>query len=201
MIWFEVLAILAMALLWPVSLPVALPLMIAGSISRAIRRRPWSEVSASSGARLLAGAIAGAVSLAMALLIGTQSLVVLFAQSGERIVEIAEIARATGELSHLAIAVLAVGIVAFAFELALRGWVVERVLELSPGSPVLPVLIGAFVEAIVTPGDPPARAAAAVFGAGLGWLYIAGQRSILAPVVARVAFQCGAVVLEAFRLG
>ena len=85
-------------------------------------------------------------------------------------------------------------------ELALRGWIVERVLELSPGPPVLPVLVGAIAEALVTPGDLAARLGGGLFGIGLGWMYVAGGRSVLAPVCARLVFELGVVALEALRL-
>jgi len=46
----------------------------------------------------------------------------------------------------------------------------------------------------------PVRFGAAIFGGGLGWLYVAARRSVIAPVFARIFFQCGAFLLEAFRL-
>ena len=89
---------------------------------------------------------------------------------------------------------------AIAVELALRGWIVERVLELSPGPVVLPVLVGAFAEALITPGDLAARLGGGLFGAGLGWMYVASGRSVLAPVCARLVFELGVLLLEAMRL-
>jgi hypothetical protein len=89
---------------------------------------------------------------------------------------------------------------AVASELALRGWIVERVLELSPGPPILPVLVGAIAEALVTPGDVATGTGAGVFGAGLGWIYVAAGRSVIAPICARIAFSLAAVVLEALRV-
>ena len=67
-------------------------------------------------------------------------------------------------------------------------------------SPFLPVMCGAVAEAIVTPGDAVARLGAGLFGAGLGWMYVASGRSIVAPVLARIAFFGGAVILEALQL-
>jgi hypothetical protein len=74
------------------------------------------------------------------------------------------------------------------------------VLELSPGPAVLPVLVGAIAEALVTPGDLAARIGGGVFGAGLGWLHVAAGRSVVAPICARLAFGLGAVALEALRV-
>jgi len=65
---------------------------------------------------------------------------------------------------------------------------------------VLPVLVGAFAEALITPGDAPARMGGALFGVGLGWMYAAGGRSIVAPLCARLVFDLGVVFLEAMRL-
>ncbi|MBA3392500.1 MAG: hypothetical protein H0T89_07650, partial [Deltaproteobacteria bacterium] len=92
------------------------------------------------------------------------------------------------------------GVAALAAEVALRGWLVERMLELSPGPAILPVLVGAIAEAVIMPGNLAARLGAGLFGAGLGWMYVAGGRSIVAPVVARVVFTVGAVMLESLRL-
>ena len=39
-----------------------------------------------------------------------------------------------------------------------------------------------------------------IFGVGLGWLYIAGNRSVVASASARIVFQCGAFLLEALRV-
>jgi hypothetical protein len=201
LVLYEVIAVLAIAVVpFPDAIPVALPLVIAGSVSRWMRGRTWNEVTKGPAKLALVGALAGVVSLGVALLAGTQSLTALFAQSGERLVTMSEFATATGKPSLIVLAVVAVAITGFAIELALRGWIVERVLELSPGAPVLPVLVGALAEALITAGDPPTRFGAALFGAGLGWLYVAGGRSVVAPICARIGFQCGAVAIEAFRL-
>ena len=93
-----------------------------------------------------------------------------------------------GNAMQVAVFAVWVSIAAVTAELALRGWIVERVLELSPGPPVLPILVGAIAEAALTPGDLGVRAGAAVFGIGLGWLYVAGGRSVVAPICARVVF-------------
>ncbi|MBA2543245.1 MAG: hypothetical protein H0V17_26625 [Deltaproteobacteria bacterium] len=198
---YEIAIVVAIAVLpLPDVLPVALPLVIVATISRSMRGRTWNEVSTGSASRMLVGMLAGAIALGVALLAGSQSLTALFAQSGERIITMSEFATATEQPSLIVLSVVAVAITAFALELALRGWIVERVLELSPGAPVLPVLVGAVAEALVTPGDIPTRIAAGLFGAGLGWLYVAGGRSIVTPVCARMMFQCGAVTLQALRL-
>lgn len=199
---YEVGSVLAIALLpIPAVVPIALPLVLAASISRAIRRRTWSEVSHGGVSRFAIGLLAGSIALGVALIAGNQSLHVLYTgQVGQQVMAVTDLANASGQPMAIAVGVAAVGLIAFATELALRGWIVERVLELSPGSPVLPVIVGAVAEALITQGDPPVRLAAMVFGAGLGWLYVAGNRSIVAPAWARIAFQCGAFLVEALRL-
>ncbi len=107
---------------------------------------------------------------------------------------------ARGDATRIAIAVGMVVVVSVATELALRGWLVERMLELSPGPPTLPILAGALAEALVMPGAPAGRIGAALFGIGLGMLYVAGGRSVVAPIAARVAFAVGAVLAEAAGL-
>jgi hypothetical protein len=92
-----------------------------------------------------------------------------------------------------------VGAATIASELVLRGWVVERVFELGGGR-ALAVLAGALGEALVSDGELGARLGAAVFGAGLTWMYIASGRSLVPGTCARLAFTLGALILEALRL-
>jgi hypothetical protein len=199
---YEVIAIIALALApIPAAVPIAVPLLVAGSISRWMRGRSWAEVQKGPAWLAGVGILAGAIALGVALLAGSQSLTALFAGiSGDTIVEMSDLATSSGRPMTIALTAVAVAMTAIAAELALRGWIVERVLELSPGSPVLPVLVGALAEAMVTPGDVPTRVGAAILGAGLGWIYAAAGRSTLAPMLARITFQVGAVVFAALRL-
>lgn len=87
-----------------------------------------------------------------------------------------------------------VGVSALAVECALRGWIVERALELG-AHPVIAVGAGAIAEMIVA-----RNVGAGVFAIALGWMYVAGGRSIVAPACARLAFVLGALLLEALRL-
>jgi hypothetical protein len=119
---------------------------------------------------------------------------------GQRAIEWSSYPVVRGNFTLFAMVALYVAATAVATELALRGWIVERVLELSPGPPVLPVLVGAFAEVLITPGDLAARLGGGLFGAGLGWMYAAGGRSVLVPICARLVFQLGVLFLEAMRL-
>lgn len=193
----EILAVLAIALVpMPELLPVALPLVAVASVSRWLRRRSWGEVARGGAYHAAIGATVGLVGLAVAVLVGTPVIETV----GQRGIEWSEHPIVRGNLTVAAIVMLQAAVVALATELALRGWIVERMLELSPGPPVLPIFVGALAEAILMPGDLAARFGAGFFALGLGWLYVAGGRSVVAPICARVIFQVGVVVLEALRL-
>lgn len=193
---------------WPELLPIALPLLVAGSLSRWARGRSWADVvrgglrptgeAVAGGARLrlAVGALAGALALAAAVLAGGPAIELL----GQRAIEWSSYPVVRGNVAVLVQVALYVAAASVAAELALRGWIVERVLELSPGPPALPVLAGALAEALITPGDVAARLGGALFGAGLGWIYVATGRSVLAPICARLVFELGLVSLEAMRV-
>lgn len=193
----EIALVLAIAAVpWPEGLQVGIPLVVAASVCRWLRGRSWVEVLHGGRDKALVGAAAGVLALGLAVLIGTPAIEALALRG----VEWSRFPIVRGSASQMALVLVLVGVGAVAAELAFRGWLVERVLELSPGPPVLPVLCGALAEAIVMPGDVAARAGAGLFGAGLGWIYVASGRSVVAPILARIAFTGGAVVLEALRV-
>ena len=192
---------LAIAIAWPrltwsETLPSALPLFVAASIFRWSRGRGWGELGGGGGLRIAIGAIVGAAALGLAIAIGTPVVEAL----SNRAVEWSQYGMVRGNATQLAVFVIYVALAAVVAELALRGWIVERVLELSPGPPVLPILVGGIAEALLVPGGAGARIGAAIFGLGLGWFYVAGGRSIVAPLVARVVFCVGALLLEGFKI-
>lgn len=194
---FEVAAVLALAIVpLPEVVPVALPLVVVATASRWARRRDWGQLLVAERWTAPIGAAAGLIALAIAFAVGAP---IVEAMSG-RAVEWSAFPIVHGSASQLVLVALIVVAMVIATELALRGWIVERVLELSPGPGVLPVLVGAIAEALVTPGDAAVRIGAALFGAGLGWIYVAAGRSLVAPICARLAFVLGAVVLEALRI-
>lgn len=186
----EITIVIAIAVFpFPEALSVGLPLAIAATLSRWVRGRTWGELMTGGRERVAIGALVGVAALVIA--------AVLFRRFDVAAVDwwLAPAARA--DVGRLAMALATVGAIAAAMELAMRGWIVERMLELSPGPAVLPIVTGGLAEAIVTPGPPTARIGAALFGIGLGALYVAGGRSLVAPVLARVTFAVGAVVVEA----
>lgn len=184
------------AIPWPEGLQVGIPLVVAASVSRWLRGRSWIEVLGGGSDQAMVGALAGVAALALALVLGTPVIEALAA----RAVEWSRFPIVRGSVAQAAMVVVLVSVGAIAAELAFRGWLVERVLELSPGPPLLPVLCGALAEAIVMPGDLAARTGAGLFGAGLGWMYVAAGRSVVAPIVARIAFVGGAVILEGLKV-
>lgn len=193
----EIAVVLAIAVIpWPDGLQVGIPLVVAASICRWSRGRSWTEVISGDRDKALMGAAVGVLALGLALLLGTPG---IEAMAG-RGVEWSRFPIVRGSMPQMMMVLVLVSVGAIAAELAFRGWLVERVLELSPGPPILPVLCGALAEAIVTPGDFAARSGAGLFGAGLGWMYVASGKSVVAPILARIAFVGGAVVLEALRV-
>jgi hypothetical protein len=201
LVTLEIAAVLAIAIGWPRlawsdAIPFALPLFVAASLARWARGRSWAELGGGGPGRVAIGALVGAVALGLAIVVGTPVVELL----SNRAVEWAQYGMVRGNPTQLPVFALYVGLAALAAELALRGWIVERVLELSPGPAVLPILVGAIAEALLVPGSVGVRIGAAIFGMGLGWIYVAGGRSIVAPVCARIVFSVGALLLEGFKL-
>jgi hypothetical protein len=188
---------------FPDPLPIGIPLIIAASLAKWLRGASWADVTAANGMHAVIGLGAGVAALLLALIGGTPLVEVLTS----RAVEWSTNAVVRGNMGMLGGVVVYAAIVALCMELALRGWIVDRVLELAPRSSapgtshvVLAVLIGAFAEAIVTPGDAAARIGAGVFGIGLGWMYVAAKRNVLAPMIARMTFAIVLVILEGMRV-
>jgi hypothetical protein len=196
LVLLEVAAVLALAIVpLPDAVPVAAPLFAVASASRWMRGRTWSAVLGDGGFSAGAGLAAGLAALVIALVAGGPFVEMM---SG-RAVEWSGSPVVGGSATQLLLVALIEVALAIAWELSLRGWIVERLRELSPGPPVLPVVVGAIAEALLTPGDLAVRIGAGLFGAGLGWMYVAG-RGAIAPICARIGFGLGAVLLEAVRL-
>jgi hypothetical protein len=194
---FEVICVLAIAAIpFPAAIPLAIPLFVVATVSNWLRGRSWAELVHGGAARAGIGALAGAVALTLAIVIGTPVIAAL----SERSIEWSQSPIVRGNSGVLLAVGIYTAVTALAVELALRGWIVERVLELATGQTFLAVFIGAIAEAVVTPGDVATRLGAGLFGVGLGWMYVAGGRSVVAPVCARIVFVCGALILESLRV-
>ena len=194
---FEIALVLLLAIApLPQALPIALPLFVAASLSLWVRGRSWGEVVHANRLHAVGGALVGVAAIGLAVLVGGP----IVEASSQRAIEWSMFPIVRGNASAFGGVVIMAGIGALCMELALRGWIVERVLELSPGPAVLPILVGAFAEALLTPGDLAAKIGGGLFGLGLGWIYVAAGRNVVAPVLARMMFSVGAVVLEALRV-
>lgn len=192
---FEVAIVLAAALV-ALPIPVVIPLLAAASLSLWVRGRSFALVTKGPALYALIGLGAGLAALALSLAVGTP----LVERATEHAVQWSMYPIVRGSTGAFATVALLVGLGAIAAELVLRGWIVERVLELARGNVVPAILVGAFAEALVTDGDINARIGGGVIGLAMGWMYVAGGRSVVAPICARLAFSLGALVLEALRL-
>ncbi len=190
----EVAVVIAAAVL-ALPVPAAVPLLVVASISRWLRGRSWAEVIEGPALYAAVGVAAGAAALALALAVSTPLVEAITGQA----VQWSTYPVVRGSAGTAVMIALVVGVGAIAAELVLRGWLVERVLELG-GHPVLAVLVGAIAEAALAEGDLGARLGAGVFGIGVGWIYVAGGRSVVAPICARLVFTLGALALETLRL-
>jgi hypothetical protein len=191
---FEVAVVLAAALI-ALPVPAVVPLLIVASLSMWLRGRSWADVIAGPAVSALIGALAGGAALVLAMYVSTPLL--------ESITDYAvqwsmyPVVRGSGGTAIM-IAII-VGVSAVAAELVLRGWLVERVLELG-GHRVIAILVGGIAEALISDGDLGMRIGAGLFGVGCGWMYVAAGRSVVAPTCARLVFSLGALLLEALRV-
>jgi hypothetical protein len=175
------------------AVPVMLPLLVVASAMR------WScgkSFAAVTHARFISiGALVGVAALALAVVLGTP-----FAEAlSDRPVVWTAYPLVRGNAAAFLTFAVVVAAIALATELVLRGWIVERVLELG-GSAGMAIFVGALAEALLQPGPLESRIGAFVVGLGLGQMFVAAGRNVAVPIAARVAFGLGALVLETLRL-
>jgi hypothetical protein len=188
-------AVVSIADVWPERLPIVLPLFAAASLLRWWRGRSWGEVAGPAPGYPKISAVVGVAALAIAVVAGTPLVEAVL----DRAIVWSTYPIVRGSVHNLVVVALIVTLVAVCAELVFHGWIVDRVIELG-GPRAVAVLAGALAEALVTPGDLASRIGSGVFGLGLGWMYLAGGRSVRATVPARIVFQVGAVVLESLRV-
>lgn len=190
----EVLCVLALAIApLPDALPRGAPMLLFASLSRWLRGRSWRELAQVRVGPLVAAVLAGGIAIAAA--------APLVHASGTTAVESWFVPAARAGGGRLCVLALVLVVHAVALELALRGWIIERMLELSPGTVGLPILAAALAEALVVPEPIAPRIGALLFGAGLGILYTAANRNVLVPILARCTFVLGTVALAALAPG
>jgi hypothetical protein len=193
----EVVAIIACAVL-PLPVPAQVPLLVMALISFAVRGKMWSDRFESDRLRWAVGAVVGVIALALAwLVVGP----VLESRTGGMVGWTRHGMVRGKPDAFLTIAIL-VAASAIGTELLMRAWILDRIRELVSGRAgvVIAVAVTAIVEAIFV-GDPGwSCVGAALVSAALSGLYLASGRSLVAPIAARVTFEVGALLLEAFKL-
>jgi hypothetical protein len=194
--WFVVeLAAVAAVAIAPVPVPAAWLLAIA-SVSLWARGRSWTAETTAPPELAAVGVVCGAVALGVALVLSGP----LGALTG-RAVEWSQYAIVRGSPGAFVTVAMLVAAQAVALEMALRGWLVPRVLEVEPrGGAALAALASAAAEAAVTPGHLATRAGAFALGLGGAILFLGGGRRLSAPIACRVKFELGAVLLAALRI-
>lgn len=170
-------------------------LVALASLANWLRKRSWTERMRGPGIYAAIGAGAGAIALALAIILGTP----LIEGASDQAVQWSTypIVRGSGVGFFTVALIVAVG--CLASELVFRAFVVELGYEFTHNYAVA-IVVAALAEALLVDGDAAARLGAGVFSVGLGWMYVASGRSILAPLCARLVFSLGALVLEALRV-
>jgi hypothetical protein len=177
------------------AIPVMVPLLMAASAARWWCGRSFGAVVRGPASFVAIGAVAGLLALVLAILIGAPIAEAL----SERVVTWTAYPMVRGNLNAFIAFAVVVSAIAVATELVLRGWILERVLELG-GTTGWAVVISAFAEALLTDGPFEARLGAFIVGLGLGGMYTAAGRNLAVTVAARLAFGLGALLLEVLRL-
>ena len=169
-------------------------LVLVASIVSWLRKRSWAERMRGPGVYAAIGAGAGAIALVFALFFTP----LIEGYAGQAIQwSMYPIVRGSGTAFFTVALIVAVG--CLASELVFRAFVVELGYEFTRNYAVA-IVVAALAEALLAEGDPAVRLGAGVFSVGLGWMYVASGRSILASLCARLVFSLGALVLEALRV-
>jgi hypothetical protein len=178
-----------------ISVPWIAGLLVAATLVNWLRKRSWADRVRGPALYAAIGAGAGLVALMLAILLGTPAVEGFTDQA----VQWSSYPVVRGSMSTFVMVAIVVAVGSLASELVLRGFVVELSYEFTRSN-VASVLMGALAEALLTEGDASMKLGAGVFGLGLGAMYVASGRSVVAPLCARLTFALGALVLEALRV-
>jgi hypothetical protein len=195
----EVVAVIACAIAPLPGPAILIALFAVASISLYVRKQTWVQRCGLDGLRAGIGVAVGATALVLAVVVVGP---LLEARTGG-MVSWNQYAVVRGRLEALLPYAIIVGAMAIAHEAILRGWVLERARELAPAGPqglAIAVAVTAVVEGALVAGAGWSVAGAAIGGVAASALYLAGGRSLVAPVVARLTFDLGALVLEALKV-
>lgn len=169
-------------------------LVLVASIVSWLRKRSWTERMRGPGIYAAMGAGVGAVALLFALFFTP----LIEGYSGQAVQwSMYPIVRGSGTAFFTVALIVAVG--CLASELVFRAFLVELGHEFTKNYAVA-IVVSALAEALLAEGEPAVKLGAGVFSVGLGWMYVAAGRSILAPLCARLVFSLGALTLEALRV-
>lgn len=179
-------------------------LLVAGSLVLALRGGRWFEardLGDGAGWAALGGVLVGLAGLAAAWAIAPGVLDVT-----GRAVEWSTdpVVRGSASLAAtLMVVTIAFGLAA---ELVFRRWLLDRVAAavVASGEPrrvglAAGVLVAAVIEAAVSPGDG-LRVGTALMAGGLGAVYVTSGGRLVACLGARLAFELGAIAVQALRL-
>lgn len=149
----------------------------------------------------LGGAIVGALALGAALWMSAP-----IEDAAARGVEWSTLPIVRGSMGTAATLGLLVVAIAFAAELTMRRWWLERVAAWAEragwsrgGAVAAGVVAAAVIEAAIAPSGGP-RVGVAVTGVALGVIYVAAGQRVAASATARVVFELGALILQALRM-
>lgn len=179
-------------------------LLVAGSAVLALRGGRWFEprdARDGAGWAALGGLVVGLAGLAAAGAISPSVLAVT-----GRAVEWSTQPVVRGSVGLAATVMLVTLTFAVAAEMVFRRWLLDRIAaaalarESRAAALAAGVLAAALIEAAVSPvGDGP-RLGTALMSGGLGVIYVASGGRLVACLSARVAFELGAVVVQALKL-
>jgi hypothetical protein len=194
--WFAVeLVAIAVIAIAPVPLPAACVLVVA-SVSLWARGKSWLVAAPAPPELIPIGVVCGAVALALA-----QWLSVPIEIATGRMVEWTQYTIVRGSPQAFVMVAVVVGAQAIAIEMALRGWLVPRVIDLFPvGGAAIAIAVSGLAEAAITPGHLMSRLGAYAIGAGSALLFLGAGRRLAAPIACRLTFELGAVLLAALRI-
>jgi hypothetical protein len=180
-------------------------LLVAGSVVLALRGGRWFEARDAGGGTgwaALGGLAVGVAALAAAWAIAPSLLDVT-----GRAVEWGTEPVVRGSASLAATVMLVTLTFAVATEMVFRRWLLDRVAaavlargESRGAALAAGVLVAALIEAAVSPTGDGLRIGTALMAGGLGAVYVSSGGRLAACVGARVAFELGAVALQALRM-
>ncbi len=199
----EIAAVLAAVVLggkWALML-----LLVAGSVVLALRGGRWFEARDTrdgAGWVALGGVLVGLAGLAAAWAIAPGVLDVT-----GRAVEWSTDPVVRGSASLAATLMVVTVAFGLAAELVFRRWLLDRVAAavVGTGEPrhvglAAGVLVAAVIEAAVSPAGEGLRLGTALMAGGLGAVYVTSGGRLVACLGARLAFELGAIAVQALRL-